>query len=322
MVDVAHEAGVSLKTVSRVVNEPDTVRPATRNAVNEAMERLGFRTNYAARSLKLGAYKSIGLVIFDLFGGNLSVLNGIASAAADQGYAITLIKRMSKEELPLSEAARRMGQLPVDGMIFNLAQMVDDFAEYRSPVGLRTVIITPFEHATCSTVSDDQEGAARAACRRLIELGHRHIRFIAGPSNSLASKNRERGWRLALDEAGLAAADPLHGDWSADSGYEAGAILAQDQKCTAILACNDNMANGAMQALNDAGRRVPDDVSIIGFDDSLADSVPHTILSSIRFDHQKLGARAFEEVLDASDEKHRILIPGALIERGSIRPRS
>ena len=188
MVDVAHEAGVSLKTVSRVVNEPDTVRPATRNAVNEAMERLGFRTNYAARSLKLGAYKSIGLVIFDLFGGNLSVLNGIASAAADQGYAITLIKRMSKEELSLSEAARRMGQLPVDGMIFNLAQMVDDFAEYRSPVGLRTVIITPFEHATCSTVSDDQEGAARAACRRLIELGHRHIRFIAGPSNSLASK--------------------------------------------------------------------------------------------------------------------------------------
>ncbi|MEE0970923.1 MAG: substrate-binding domain-containing protein, partial [Bifidobacterium ruminantium] len=235
---------------------------------------------------------------------------------------ITLIKRMGKEELPLSEAARRMGQLPVDGMIFNLAQMVDDFAEYRSPVGLRTVIITPFEHATCSTVSDDQEGAARAACRRLIELGHRHIRFIAGTSDSLASKNRERGWRLALDEAGLAAADPLHGDWSADSGYEAGAILAQDQKCTAILACNDNMANGAMQALNDAGRRVPDDVSIIGFDDSLTDSVPHTILSSIRFDHQKLGARAFEEVLGASDEKHRILIPGALIERGSIRPRS
>jgi DNA-binding LacI/PurR family transcriptional regulator len=92
--------------------------------------------------------------------------------------------------------------------------------------------------------------------------------------------------------------------------------------CTAILACNDNMANGAMQALNDAGRRVPDDVSIIGFDDSLTDSVPHTILSSIRFDHQKLGARAFEEVLDACDEKHRILIPGALIERGSIRPRS
>lgn len=229
---------------------------------------------------------------------------------------------MGKEELPLSEAARRMGQLPVDGMIFNLAQMVDDFAEYRSPVGLRTVIITPFEHATCSTVSDDQEGAARAACRRLIELGHRHIRFIAGTSDSLASKNRERGWRLALDEAGLDAADPLRGDWSADSGYEAGAILAQDQKCTAILACNDNMANGAIYALNDAGRRVPDDVSIIGFDDSLADSVPHTILSSIRFDHQKLGARAFEEVLGACDEKHRILIPGTFIERGSIRPRS
>ncbi len=318
MVDVAREAGVSFKTVSRVVNEPDAVRPSTREAVLGAMERLGFRSNYAARSLKLGAYKSIGLVIFDLFGGNLSVLNSIASAAAEKSYAITLIKRVGEEELTLSEAARRMGQLPVDGMIFNLAQMVDDFLEYRSPTGLKTVIITPFEHAACSTVSDDQEGAAMTACKRLIELGHRNIRFIAGTQGSLASKNRELGWRRALAEAGLEAADPLQGDWGADSGYEAGALLAKDRECTAVLAGNDNMANGAMCALRDAGRRIPEDMSIIGIDDSLADYVPHTILSSIRFDHQQLGISAFNEVVSDGD-KHRILVPGTLIERGSIR---
>ncbi len=317
MVDVAREAGVSLKTVSRVVNEPEAVRPATREAVHDAMNRLGFRANYAARSLKLGKYRSIGLVLFDLVGGNLSVLNGIATAAAEQGYAITLIKRVGNKELRLADAAQRMAQLPVDGMIFNMGRIASDFCEYRSPKDLKTVIITPTEHATCSTVSDDQEGAARMACKRLIELGHRQIRFVAGPKDALASMDRERGWRLALAEAGLEATSPLRGDWNADSGYEAGALLANDRNCTAILASNDNMANGVMCALLDAGRKVPEDVSIIGIDDSLAETVPHTTLSSVRFDHHRLGESAFEEVV-SHEEKCHILIQGKLVERDSI----
>ncbi len=334
MVDVAREAGVSLKTVSRVVNEPDAVRPATREAVHAAMERLGFRANYAARSLKLGSYKTVGLVFFELHGGELSVLSGISSAAAEKGYAITLMTARPGEQLTLGEAARRMATLPVDAMIFNLGRMVDDFEGYRSPTGLKTVIVTPFEQAGCTTVSDDQAGAAKMATRRLIELGHRQIRFIAGPDESLASKNRELGWREALAAAGLDAAEPLRGDWGADSGYEAGARLAGEVDsggsgaasgaggtgCTAILAGNDNMAYGALLALRDAGKSVPGDVSVIGFDDSLPGVVPDPQLSSIRFDHATLGQRAFEEALLASDEPRRVLVPATLVERASLAP--
>ena len=321
MVDVAREAGVSLKTVSRVVNEPDAVRPATRDAVHAAMERLGFRTNYAARSLKLGSYKTVGLVFFELHGGELSVLSGISTAAAQKGYAITLVTASPGEQLTLGEAARRMATLPVDAMIFNLGRMVDDFEGYRSPTGLKTVIVTPFEQVGCTTVSDDQAGAARIAVQRLVELGHRQIRFIAGPAESLASRNRELGWREALAQAGLDAVEPLRGDWGADSGYEAGARLAaSDAECTAILAGNDNMAYGAMLALRDAGVDVPGDVSVIGFDDSLPGVVPNSRLSSIRFDHAELGRRAFEEALLAEAAPRRVLVPATLIERASLGP--
>lgn len=321
MVDVAREAGVSLKTVSRVVNEPDAVRPATRDAVHAAMERLGFRANYAARSLKLGSYKTVGLVFFELHGGELSVLSGISTAAAQKGYAITLVTASPGEQLTLGEAARRMATLPVDAMIFNLGRMVDDFEGYRSPTGLKTVIVTPFEQVGCTTVSDDQAGAARIAVQRLVELGHRQIRFIAGPAESLASRNRELGWREALAQAGLDAVEPLRGDWGADSGYEAGARLAaSDAECTAILAGNDNMAYGAMLALRDAGVDVPGDVSVIGFDDSLPGVVPNSRLSSIRFDHAELGRRAFEEALLAEAAPRRVLVPATLIERASLGP--
>ena len=321
MVDVAREAGVSLKTVSRVVNEPDAVRPATRDAVHTAMERLGFRANYAARSLKLGSYKTVGLVFFELHGGELSVLSGISTAAAQKGYAITLVTASPGEQLTLGEAARRMATLPVDAMIFNLGRMVDDFEGYRSPTGLKTVIVTPFEQVGCTTVSDDQAGAARIAVQRLVELGHRQIRFIAGPAESLASRNRELGWREALAQAGLDAVEPLRGDWGADSGYEAGACLAaSDAECTAILAGNDNMAYGAMLALRDAGVDVPGDVSVIGFDDSLPGVVPNSRLSSIRFDHAELGRRAFEEALLAEAAPRRVLVPATLIERASLGP--
>lgn len=318
MVDVAREAGVSLKTVSRVVNEPDAVRPATREAVEAAMGRLGFRANYAARSLKLGSYKTVGLVFFELKGGEMSVLSGISAAAAAQGYAITLVTAREGEDLTLGEAARRMSTLPVDAMIFNLGRMVDDFEGYRSPSGLKTVIVTPFEQAVCTTVSDDQAGAARMAVRRLVELGHRQIRFIAGPEGSLASRNRELGWREALAEAGLDAAEPLRGDWGADSGYEAGARLAADAGCTAILAGNDYMAHGAMLALRDAGKRVSEDVSVIGFDDALPGRVPSPQLTSIRFDHVSLGRRAFDEALAPNAAPRRVLIPATLVERASI----
>ncbi len=127
MNDVAVAAGVSLKTVSRVINEPDSVRESTRDKVHSAMEALGFRANFAARSLKLGRYGCIGVVLFHLSGGAVDMIDGIADAAEERGFALTMIKKRAGEKMTLADAARRMSQLPVDGMIFNLRQMVDDF---------------------------------------------------------------------------------------------------------------------------------------------------------------------------------------------------
>ncbi len=322
MNDVARAAGVSLKTVSRAVNEPDSVRPATRRKIQEAMDALGFRTNFAARSLKLGRYGCIGVVLFHLSGGVVDMLDGIADAAEDCGFALTLIKKRPDENMTLADAARKMQQLPVDGMIFNLGQMVDDFEDFRAPRDLKTVIITPMEHPTCSTVSDDQEGSARMACEYLLDRGHKTVHFIAGAEKSLSSACRMKGWRSGLEARGIEPPEPLCGNWEADGGYAAGRVLAGRSDCTAILAANDAMANGAMVALRELGKGVPDDVSVIGFDDVLGKTVPNSILTSVRFGHRELGIRALNEVvagLDEPESKSRVLVPGTLIERKSVR---
>ena len=226
MNDVAIAAGVSLKTVSRAINEPDSVRESTRDKVHSAMEALGFRTNYAARSLKLGRYGCIGVVLFHLSGGAVDMIDGIADAAAERGFALTMIKKRAGEKMTLAEAARRMSQLPVDGMIFNLRQMVDDFDTFEAPKDLKTVIITSMEHPTCSTVSDDQEGGARMACEYFLNRGHKNVYFVSGKKESLSSQCRMKGWRAALETRGIEPPEPLQGDWNSDSGYAAGLVLA------------------------------------------------------------------------------------------------
>lgn len=322
MNDVARAAGVSLKTVSRVVNEPDAVRPQTREKVKAAMADLGFRTNFAARSLKLGRYKTIGVVLSSLKGGNVSVLDGIATAAAEKGYALTVVKTRPEDSVGLFEASRRLSILPVDGMIFSLNRMVDDFESYRAPTDLKTVIITPFEHPTCSTVSDDQEGGAYMATHYLIERGHEFIHFVGGPAESLTCAMRARGWSRALKELGLEPSPPAFGDWTCKTGYAAGKKLSRNEACTAVLAANDDIAWGLICALREEGRRVPEDVSVIGFDNSLSRTVPDCGLTSVSFCHHDLGIRAFTEVVEGlgtPGDKSRVLIPGNLVERTSVR---
>ena len=109
-----------------------------------------------------------------------------------------MIKKRTGEKMTLADAARRMSQLPVDGMIFNLRQMVDDFDTFEAPKDLKTVIITPMEHPTCSTVSDDQEGGARMACEYFLNRGHKNVYFVSGKKESLSSQCRMKGWRAAL----------------------------------------------------------------------------------------------------------------------------
>jgi DNA-binding LacI/PurR family transcriptional regulator len=325
MADVAAAAGVSQQTVSRVVNGSVNVSDNTREKVNRAMERLGFRPNFAGRSLRSGSYKAIGLCLFDLSqAGNLQTLSGISAAARESGYAVTLSTLEEGSALSLCDVASQMGELPIDGLIIRVPVEAEDFYDFSPSAGLPTVMLSMYSHPRCTTVENDQYGCGRMAVEHLMGLGHEVIRFVAGPSSSVDSRYREAAWRETLESAGLCVTEPLVGDWSADSGYEAGAQLAKDELMTAVFAENDTMALGVVEALRDAGVRVPEDVSVIGVDDSLQGMVPRNELTTIRLDRTAMGRAAFESLiggLEGSTRAEALRLECELVVRGTTGPR-
>ena len=320
MADVARAAGVSQQTVSRVANGLPNVNEQTRQRVQAAMQELGFRPSYAGRSLRDGRYHSVGLCINDVTKfGNLTMIDGIASAARERGCAITLVEMSKTEEFSLAEATRRMAALPVDGIIIGMSRMAPDFETFDPLPGIGTVIVTMYAHPRVTTVDSDHYGCSLLLMDHLFELGHEQIRFIGGPSFSVDEQFRRAGWQDALERRHIKPQAPLEGDWSANSGYEAARYLAEhDRTMTAIYAANDQMANGAIAALRDRGLRVPEDVSVVGVDDSLDDFVAHNELTTVRFDLHQRGREVFEHAVPkagASDRPVAIRIPGQLIVR-------
>ena len=299
MADVARAAGVSQQTVSRVANGLPNVNEQTRQRVQAAMQKLGFRPSYAGRSLRDGRYHSVGLCVNDVTKfGNLSMIDGIASAAREHNCAITLVEMSKTEEFSLAEATRRMAALPVDGIIIGMSRMAPDFETFDPLPGIGTVIVTMYAHPRVTTVDSDHYGCSLLLMDHLFELGHEQIRYIGGPSFSVDEQFRRAGWQDALERKHIEPVEPLEGDWSANSGYEAGRYLAEhDRTMTAIYAANDQMANGAIAALRDSGLRVPEDVSVVGVDDSLDDFVAHNELTTVRFDLHQRGREVFEHAV-------------------------
>lgn len=327
--DVARVAGVSAQTVSRVANGSALVRPDTAERVRQAMELTGYRPNFAARALKRGRFHDIGVILFNITQtGNMLLLHGISAAAARQDYAVTLITLDGTDArhpmTSLDAAISRIAALPIDGAIIALENAPDDITTFAPPEDLPTVLITEGPLPHCATIDADQTDCSRQAVTRLLDAGHHTVHHIAGPSGSRASQAREQAWADTLRDHGVAPPEPLRGDWSADSGYDAGLRLANDPTCTAIYASNDQMAYGCMQALQDCGRRVPEDVSVIGVDDSLGGYVPRLQLTTMRIPFGDIGRTAFDMVMRACEGEHvpvnvRSTIPPQLIERGSVR---
>lgn len=322
MADVAAAAGVSQQTVSRVVNNLPNVNDKTRERVRGAMKQLGFRPNYAGRSLRGGAYHSVGLCVNDITQiGNLTMLDGISSAARDHGYAITLIEMSKTERSSLEEASRRMAELPVDAMIIGMSRMAPDFESFEPQNGMNTVLVTMYAHPLCTTVDSDHYGCSAMVMNHLFEHGHRQIRYVAGPEYSIDNTFREAGWRDALVHAGIEPIEPMHGDWSAQSGYDIGLKLADDKKMTAVYAANDQMAMGVIAALMDRGIDVPRQVSVVGVDDSLDNFLPNNELTTVRFDLHKRGRTVFESAvkpLDPGEAPQATRIPGMLVVRKTV----
>lgn len=216
--------------------------------------------------------------------------------AADDDYSVTIQTMRHGAERTLSAAIDRMQRQPVDGVIVVLEERISDFVGYKPPREFPVVLICESAADHCPTVDADQYGCSTAIVDYLMSKGHKTVYHIAGPSTSRAAESRARGWREALEQMGARIPSMYIGDWCADSGYQAGVALAHDPDCTAIYAANDQMAYGAMLGLQSAGKRVPEDVSIVGVDDSLVDMVPRLNLTTMKLRFDDIGATAFSMV--------------------------
>lgn len=296
--DVAREAGVSAQTVSRVSNGLANVEETTRKRVVEAMRVLGYRPNRAARALKSGQFKSIGVIMFSLSSfGNMRTLEAIATAASEAGYSVTLIPLADPTTGKVSGAYHQLREQQVDGVVIIFEAHLLDRADITLPEDLPAVVIDSNPGPAYSVVDTDQEEGARLATRHLLDLGHQQVWHIGGPLSSFSALHRAASWQQTLEEAGIDPPPILRGDWSAESGYRLGLELARDTSVGAIFAANDQMALGAMRAMHESGRSIPGDVSIVGFDDLDEAASFWPPLTTIHQDFHTVGRLSMENLL-------------------------
>ncbi len=306
MADVARQAGVSHQTVSRVLNGHPNVSPATRASVLAAIRDLGYRPNAAARTLVTGRTNVLGVISIDttLFG-PASMLYGI-ERAAHPGHSVAIASLAGFDRGSVAEAVERFLGQAVDGIIV--------IAPLTAAVEALTSLVTdvPLVAVGCgiraplpSVAIDNLSGAANAT-QYLLDLGHETVHHIAGPDNWVDAQERVEGWQRTLRAAGAPEPDMLRGDWSARSGYEIGHKLAAMPEVTAVLCGNDPMALGLLRALAERGKRVPGDVSVVGFDDVPEAAFFLPPLTTVRQDFGELGRRALRLLLDRISGEHRL----------------
>lgn len=327
MTDVAIAAGVSHMTVSRVLNGTARVSPATRAKVEEALRALGYRPNLAARALATGRSRQLSVVFFDttLFG-PASALFAIEQAARREGYSVSIVSLARIDPDTMRDAVATLRAQAVDGTIIVAPHTSAGAALREVPADLPAVVVGGAELAGLPFVAIDQETGARLATEHLLSLGHRTVWHVAGPGNWVDGKARVRGWRKALQRAGAEVPAPLVGDWTARSGYEAGVRLAAEPGVTAIFVANDHMALGVLRALALAGKRVPRDVSVVGFDDVPESPYYPPALTTVRQDFETMGVQAVAALLAriGGDESvpREFLGPELIVRESTARLRS
>ena len=298
MYDVARRAAVSHQTVSRVLNDFAGIRPETRDRVLAAIAELGYRPNKAARALVTQRSRAIGVLVpatTDF--GPTSSLHAIERAVRGAGYQ-PLVTSTPLESAAIAESLEFLLDHSIEALVA--------IAPYRvlleSLAGLDRelpVVTVQTGDADGAAAGIDQVAGARAAVQHLVDLGHRAIQQLAGPDEFLEAAVRRRTVDAEVARHGLTGLPTLTGDWSADSGYAAGARV--DPAATAVVCGNDQMALGLIHALVDGGRRVPQDVSVIGFDDipESAHSLPP--LTTVHQDFEEVGRRAVALVVERLD---------------------
>ena len=298
MSDVGRLAGVSHQTVSRVINGSRHVRPETRQRVLDAMVQLGYRRNSIARALVTGRSNMLGVLSFDTtLYGPASTLFGIERAAHEAGYFIIVASVEALNRSSVTDAVERLRRQGVDGLlvIAPYEDAVDALAN--TPVEIPLVAVEAGPAEGVPLVCVDQHAGAVSATRHLLSLGHQTVWHITGPVDFLESQQRLRGWRETLQAAGAAVPVHLVGDWSPRSGYELGSRLSRNPAVTAVFVANDQMALGVLRAMHEAGRDIPRDISVVGFDDVPEAPYFTPPLTTVRQDFGELGSRGLRLLL-------------------------
>lgn len=323
ILDVARLAGVSHQTVSRVLNDLPNVRPATRARVEQAIAQLRYSPSPAARALVTRRTRTIGLVVpvaADFGPTSIAMHFNVAARAAR--YNVETVSSLDTDPAAVRAIVEGLLRQRVDAIVFVVIDV--DVLELVRGLDLSVPVVAAASAARRSPlfVSIDQYRGARAAVRHLAELGHERILHLAGPQRAADAIERVRGWRDELAERRLEVVAPIHGDWSAASGYRLGAELDVGPG-SAVFVANDHMAIGVLSALRERGLRVPDDVSVVGFDDVPESGYLYPALTTVRQDFAALGEHMMQKVLVAVEEPDSVTVdtplPTRLVVRQSTR---
>ncbi|CAL9510629.1 LacI family DNA-binding transcriptional regulator [Saccharothrix sp. NPDC042600] len=325
MTDVARLAGVSHQTVSRVLNDHPNVREQTRLRVRAAIAELGYRPNKAARALVTGRSQLIGVVAQNsTLYGPASLLAAFEEAAAGAGFAVSVGRVKELDHASINRAVERHRDERVAGIVVIAPTASANDALADIPAGVPVVTIDGDPARPTPLVTVDQQAGAYAATKHLLDVGHRTVWHVSGPPNWFDSSGRVEGWRKALEDAGAEVPPLVPADWSARAGYQAGQMLARMPEVTAVFAANDHLALGILRAMHERGRRVPEDVSVIGFDDVPEAEFFIPPLTTVRQDFAAVAREALDlllaQVADGGAADTRRTIAPALISRGSVAP--
>src|SRR4051812_37255172 len=297
MADVAVVAGVSHMTVSRVLNDPDSVKPATRDRVQAAMKSLGYRPNIVARALATGRTRRIGvLALASALYGPTSTLLSIEAAARLSRFHLDIVRLPSVTRDSGAEAAEGLQARGVDGII-GITPQTWALKALQSAISGLPLVAVEGAAGGLPTVAVNQEKGATLATEHLLALGHATVWHVAGPRDWLEAKARQRSWRETLPRAGRPVPPALPGNWGVRSGYAAGRRLAEEPGVTAVFVANDQMALGVLRALAEAGVAVPGQVSVVGFDDVPEAAYFTPPLTTVRQEFAELGRRGVQLTL-------------------------
>lgn len=326
--DVAREAGVSMATVSRVVNGNPNVKPTTRKKVIEAIKRLGYRPNAVARGLASKRTTTVGVIIPDissLFYAELA--RGIEDIANMYHYNIILCNSDQKKEKEI-HLVNTLLEKQVDGLLFMGSQISEEHKEVLKTSSAPIILsATATDDQDIPSVNIDYMQASYDAVQMFIKRGHRRIAIISGPlTDPRTDKLRMEGYHQAMKSAQLPVDERyiVYGDYRYESGYQGmESFLERNEKPTAVVVMSDEMAVGAIHACLDNGVKVPDDVEIIGFDNTRLCTMVRPTLSSVvqpMYDIGAVSMRLLTKFLNNEHvDNHVVILPHRIEERGSTK---